>query len=503
MEPLSKFEKMALIGVIFLAGIISVSLIGQHRFHGDEALYAYWEISMAKSTSIYVGTPYMLYKPPFLFLVSALIFSIIPVKETFAIMPNIIAFVLSIYVFYILLLSYYKNKYVALIGAVIFALSPINLLFSATAFTDSLLVLFLLLSMYYLIEKKFFLFGLFVGFAFGTKPFAIFFIPVYLLILLLDIQNKNIKIKKDILKVVGGFFSSYSIAIIWGILNSIKYGKPALFALMSWFGITDRPESFIFNFSNLISRMKEWVYYYKIIYFSRIIYLPILILVLINLIFNKKVKDFIIAFCIVILFLITSTSQMPIYDRYILTFTPLVIMISASSLCNILKINNNTRFYIFYIIIMILFLTFPVRKGIFKYTMRNYYGETFGAMYSRNDGIDLVANYLLGKYETPVSLCMHRDFSWVMDYYMYRAPAGYCWFHYQPEEKDIEDKVKSFEYDLKNTKRKIFLLFYADNDEIERFAFFFKKYRLFYNLEYETYDRFKKRNIILYRILLK
>jgi len=185
MEQLNKHEKLMLILIIFFAGIISVSLIGQHRFHGDEALYASWATSMAKSTSIYVGTPYSLYKPPFFLFASALIFAIIPIKEIFAIIPNILSFLLSIYVVFLILLNFYKDKYVALTGALIFSLSPVNLLFSATAFMDPLLVLFLLFSTYYLINKKYFISGLFFGLAFGTKSFAVFYLPFYLFVILL------------------------------------------------------------------------------------------------------------------------------------------------------------------------------------------------------------------------------------------------------------------------------------------------------------------------------
>jgi len=492
--------------IIFVALILAISLIGAHRFHGDEALYASWSMDMAKSTSIFINTAYSLQKPPFYFLLAALFYAIMPVKETFAIIPNILAFLFSIYVIYLILLNYYKNKHIALTGAFIFSLTPINLLFSATSFTDPLSIFFALFSTYYLIKKRYFLFALFFGFAFGTKQFALFYIPFYFLIILIDIIKEKrevtvVKIKDFILKVLFGFFSSYSIAVIWGMLNSVKHKKHILFSLKNC--LWDWPNAYAFYLSDVLSRMGQWLHYYKQIYFSEIIYIPILIIILLNLIIYRKIQDFVIAGTTIILFLLVSISHMPIFDRYILTFTPFVIMLSASSLCNIFKIDTDKKFLIFFIITLILFLALPVRKGVYKYGIKNLLGETIGAMYTRNDGIDLLANYLRGKYETPVSICMHRDFSWIFDYYLYRAPAGYAWFHYQPNDNDREEKIKSFANDLKNTKRKIFLLFYADNDEIEKFKPFLDKYNLKTYLDYEVYDRFNKLNIVLYRVILK
>lgn len=64
-----EIEKIIFIFILILSLIISCSLIGHHRFHGDEALYVSWGMDMAKSSSIYVDKGYSLYKPPYLFLI--------------------------------------------------------------------------------------------------------------------------------------------------------------------------------------------------------------------------------------------------------------------------------------------------------------------------------------------------------------------------------------------------------------------------------------------------
>lgn len=497
MEHLNKYEKIAFIFIIFLSCIISISLIGQHRFHGDEAWYSSLSMNMSRHL-IFVSKPYLLYKPPIYFFLIEIFYSLFPSKEVFAVIPNILAFVFSIHILFLILNKMYNNFYIGLLGSLLFALSPINLLFSATAFIEPVLVSFILLSIYFLLIKKYFLFGIFLGLAFGTKQFVIFYLFFYFLIFLIDNTNNK---KARIYEIILGFLIIYIPIILWGILNSLKINQDFLYAIKGWWGITDRTDAFIFNFHTFTNRVKEWVYYFNLIYFEKIIYVPLYIIIILNLIIFRKKYDILITLTLIIIFFILSLSQMPIYDRYIITFTPFIIMLSASSLINIFKINTEKKLYVIGFIILILFLVLPIRQGIFKYKIRNTGGETIGAMYSRNDGIDLLANYLLGKYKTPISICMHRDFSWVFDYYLYRAPEGYSWFPY--EDYNIENIIKSFKNDLKNTNRKIFLLFYADNDEVEKFNPVLSQYGMKSEIEYEVYNRFNQKNMVLYRVVLK
>lgn len=495
-----EIEKIIFIFILILSLIISCSLIGHHRFHGDEALYVSWGMDMAKSSSIYVDKGYSLYKPPYLFFLISFFYIFFPTKETFSYIPNIISFIFSIIIFFKLLLHYYnKNKSIALIGSILFALTPYNLLFSSTAFLDTTMVFFTLTAIYFLLKQNYFLFGIFFGLAFGTKQFCIFYILFILLIILFKIINKNDS-KQIIIKSIFGFILAFLPAFLWGIFNSVRQRYFYFYAFLNWLGILDRPESFIFNFSNFLSRINQWLYYYKLIFYSKIIYIPILIAILINLIFKHTLKDFIVFINILFLLLLTSISHMPIYDRYIITFIPFVIMLSASSIYNVyelFKIKSEKIFYLFLLFIIIIFLALPIRKGIFKYGIRNLQGETIGAMYSRNDGVDVLANYILGSDKRVASICMNRDFSWIFDYYLYRAPAGYYWYVYH---ENYEDFVKDFKFVLNREDRRVFLLFYADNDEIDKFIPYLKKYNLKFRVEYEVYNRFNKKNMMLYRI---
>src|SRR6056297_648920 len=137
-----------LFSIMAVGALLRVALLGQHRFHGDEALYAYWAMDIAEKTSPYVGYAFLLDKPPVFMLIAALFYSVMPVNEIFAELPNIIAGILSIYFIYKIALCYFDSIYTALLAALLYSLSPVNILFSATAFTDPLMVFFGLAGLY-------------------------------------------------------------------------------------------------------------------------------------------------------------------------------------------------------------------------------------------------------------------------------------------------------------------------------------------------------------------
>src|ERR1017187_5725312 len=130
--------------IISLQLIIILTLTGQHRFHGDEALYARWAQDMAKSSGIYVDSPYLLYKPPVYLFAAALSYAIFPVREIFAVIPNCLATVLSTLLVFMITSKLYSDKIKGLTAAILFALVPYIDLFAPTVFLDPLMVMFCL-----------------------------------------------------------------------------------------------------------------------------------------------------------------------------------------------------------------------------------------------------------------------------------------------------------------------------------------------------------------------
>ncbi len=210
-----KHKNLLLFSIIVVGALLRISLLGQHRFHGDEALYAYWAMDMAEKSSLYVGYAFLLDKPPVFMLIAALFYSVMPVSEIFAELPNIIAGILSIYFIYKIASYYFNNIYAAFLATLIYSLAPVNILFSATAFTDPLMVFFGLAGLFFLLRGRYFAFGAVLGLALGTKQFAVFLLPLFLAVIIRDILvKKDVNIKQLVKRGAAGFIIIFWLFVI-------------------------------------------------------------------------------------------------------------------------------------------------------------------------------------------------------------------------------------------------------------------------------------------------
>jgi beta-glucosidase-like glycosyl hydrolase/4-amino-4-deoxy-L-arabinose transferase-like glycosyltransferase len=106
-----------------------------------------------------------------------------------------------------------KNKIIGLFSALLFALSPLNIIYHRQILLDNIETLFLVLSLYFLFnaEKKvsrFLLSGLFFGFSFLSKEIVAFLLPAYLLTLLWESKGENNAYLRLIWIISAGFLIS-------------------------------------------------------------------------------------------------------------------------------------------------------------------------------------------------------------------------------------------------------------------------------------------------------
>ena len=456
--------------IISLQLIIILTLTGQHRFHGDEALYARWAQDMAKSSGIYVDSPYLLYKPPVYLFAAALSYAIFPVREIFAVIPNCLATVLSTLLVFMITSKLYSDKIKGLTAAILFALVPYIDLFAPTAFLDPLMVMFCLAAFLSVLEGRMLLAGIVFGLALGTKQFAVFYLPVYLLFYL--VSGNKIRLKSflgDFLLFLSGFTASFGVSVLWGILNSLHHHKPFYFALNSWFGNQDRTEIYKLSFNSMYGRMGEWLVYYGNIFVRPWISVLVLMFVTASLALKRERPSALLAASLLFLFLFTSISRMPIYDRYILTFLPLVLILCGASISSLINLKNDRiKMYVIMAAVFVVMFSGPIHD-MYKYRIKNLQKENFGAQYSRNDGLTQITGVLLQDYGMPVCVAAHPDFSWVFDYYMFGSPEGYCWYN-------IENLMKMDGGIAKNTGNRVnMMLFYSDNDRIDDYRGLLKK----------------------------
>ncbi len=131
---------------VWLAFWLRVRGLFANTFHADEALFATWARHIATWKDPLLLTQ-AVDKPPLLFYMQALFYPLQGPVEWAARLPNFIASMLLVPLTAVLFHRLYGGKTGALVAALVVACSPLAIQFSATAFTDPLLVFWLVASL--------------------------------------------------------------------------------------------------------------------------------------------------------------------------------------------------------------------------------------------------------------------------------------------------------------------------------------------------------------------
>jgi 4-amino-4-deoxy-L-arabinose transferase-like glycosyltransferase len=165
-----------LVVILTVAALAPLGPLATNRFHHDEAIYSGWGLDIASGRDIMVsGSP--VDKPPLFVYVQALMFLLFGATEAAARLPSLIASVLSVLLLYHLAKSLYGTG-VGLLTAYLLAVSPFAILFAPTAFTDPMMVAFVLAGCLAAVAGRWGLAGLFLGLAAMTKQQGVLFLPL-------------------------------------------------------------------------------------------------------------------------------------------------------------------------------------------------------------------------------------------------------------------------------------------------------------------------------------
>jgi 4-amino-4-deoxy-L-arabinose transferase-like glycosyltransferase len=200
--------------LLLLAAVLRFHALFANTFHADEALFATFARLIATWRDPLLQTQ-PVDKPPLLFYLQALFYPLFGPEEWPARLPNFIASFLLIPLTGRLVLQLYRDQLAAVLAAALITLSPLTIQFSATAFTDPLLVTLLVASLaaatrpavlriaysvskintqYAIRNTQYVLPGLLFGLAAATKYQAWLFFP-FLLALLPQSKIQNPKSK--------------------------------------------------------------------------------------------------------------------------------------------------------------------------------------------------------------------------------------------------------------------------------------------------------------------
>jgi len=169
---------LALLMVIGAA--LRLAPIGANRFHQDEALYSFWALQITTGRDpILNHSP--VDKPPLFIYTLALCFKLFGPSEVAARLPSELGSVASIALLYYLASRLY-GRAVAMVAAILMALSPFNILFAPTAFTDPLMVAWVLAALCLAAKGNVGWAGLALGLAAATKQQGLLFVPLVVVV---------------------------------------------------------------------------------------------------------------------------------------------------------------------------------------------------------------------------------------------------------------------------------------------------------------------------------
>jgi hypothetical protein len=152
--------------------------LAANRFHRDEAIYSSWGLDIASGRDLLVsGSP--VDKPPLFLYIQALSFVLFGPTEVAARLPSLVASVASVALTYALGQSLY-GRGAGLLAASLLAASPFAILFAPTAFTDPLMVAWVLAGCLAAARGRWGWAGIALGLAAMTKQQGIFFVPLVL-----------------------------------------------------------------------------------------------------------------------------------------------------------------------------------------------------------------------------------------------------------------------------------------------------------------------------------
>lgn len=152
-----------------------------NTFTTDEALFSSWGRLIGGGDALLASQ--LVDKPPFLFYCQALFYALLGSPAGWvARLPNFVAFVLLVPLVGRLSYQLYGDEMAAVGGVILLALSPFAIQFSASAFTDPLMVALGVASLVAVFGRRPVSAGLLFGLALATKYQAAFFLPLSLLL---------------------------------------------------------------------------------------------------------------------------------------------------------------------------------------------------------------------------------------------------------------------------------------------------------------------------------
>ncbi|MDH4208346.1 MAG: glycosyltransferase family 39 protein [Anaerolineae bacterium] len=429
--------------IIALAALVRVSLIAANRFHGDEALYSYWGLLVASGKDIFLRQGVIVDKPPVFLYTLALFFRIFGPSETAARLPNIISSLVSI-VFVYHIVAHLADRRAALLSALFLCLSPFDIQFAPTAFTDPLMVAFVLGSFLLALRGRFFLAGVVAGLAVMTKPTAVFFLPLLLVFAGLSLGTlwRTRRLGLALVSMAVGFLAVCLAVVCWDVLIRVDTVNFLSASAARYGGLKLAPAA------RLAPRLQGWLGQLRYLTGSSISNAALLLgmpLLLAHGWWRRRegqswLLDWALVAFLIYYVAIHTLLSFSIWDRYMLGLAPVVaVLLARISLLPHGAIPKNVQHTLWTRAIYLAALTVFLCLALLPPTqVALRYGFPVGGDHGAFQGIDDVADYFRAN-ARPGSIVFHRWLGWHYSFYMFGQDLEY---YYYPDHRFVLDSAR-------------------------------------------------------------
>ncbi len=420
--------------VVLLGLLLRMAMLGiEARFHPDEALFA------AQSRLIVAQGDWLLRttdldKPPLTFYVTALSFSGLPVSEFAARLPNVLFSGMSVALLYTLARVLYHNRTTATVAALLFALSPYDLAFAATVFTDVQATFWVLAAGTLAARDNWRGAGLAAALMFAAKSTALLFLPLILALGITRTASPDWR-PRDLLQRLRAFawplLAGIALLLAWDLARAPR----SFFAL----GFERNDPGRLIRTAELWPRARQWVHWLGFATGSQalngilLIGIPAMLLLRLRERSRATIADWLIAgYAIAFLgwyWLVAFNT----YDRYVHTLIPFILLLAARLLTGAWHIAGARM-------LTLLALLALVTGSMAPAVITTLHGDApLGGDQGRHAGIDALAGFLNA--ELAGETIYEHQLGWELAFYL--GPAPRVTLHYVPLPDALADNMRA------------------------------------------------------------
>jgi len=413
-------DRWGLVGLILLAWALRLPPILDNRFHPDEALYGYWGLLIGRGLDPWLATV-PVYKPPLLPYLIAGAQALFGNSEFAVRMPGLAAGILTVPLVAALARFLYRDLWV-MAAAMAVAFSPFAILFSATAFTDPLMVALGLAACVATARERPGWAGLWAGLAFATKQTGLVWLLLAILIQILNCQPSSVR-------------HGTLVIVNWALVILLMFAWDAVRVAQGaesfWrMGVSGYGGLRLIWPRELWTRLAGWAELARYLFASPVVN-AVLVVGVPVLVWNSIVRrlhtrqlflDLVLVSFVLLYFLFHWLLAFPIWDRYLLPLVPVLAVLLARVLALFASrarlANPQSRISSLQSPIIILLLVISLAFPAWTAARSRY---ALGGDHGAYDGIDRVAEFLS---RLPEGAVVYQHWlGWHYAYHLFDAPV--------------------------------------------------------------------------------